>query len=86
MEEDDNNNIVQDDQTNQLIQDLFNDVNDDIICDEPMLKKVQTPLFEGSSENILFGTLLLINLKALNGLSNTCMPHILRYNVICFIA
>ena len=89
IEEDDNNNIVQDDGTNELIQDLFTQVNedediDDIDLDVPLLDKENTPLYEGSRENIISATLLLVNLKVLKGLSNTCMTQIIRY-VICFI-
>lgn len=81
MEEDDNNNIVQDVGTNQLIQNLY----DDDIYDAFVLQKAWKSLYEGSRENILSATLLLVNLKVLNGLSNTCMTQILSYNVICFI-
>lgn len=75
MDEDDNNKIVQDDGINELIQELFDDhENDNVICDdEPVLKKAGTPLYEGSRANILYATLLLVSLKVLNGLSNICM-------------
>jgi hypothetical protein len=90
MEEDDNNNnIVEDDGTNELIQDLFarpdEDDDEDIgDLDVPLLEKAEKPLYEGSKENLLSATLLLVNLKVLNGLSNSCMTQILRY-VIWFI-
>ena len=90
MEEDDNNNnIVEDDGTNELIQDLFTrpdeDDDEDIgDLDVPLLEKAEKPLYEGSKENLLSATLLLVNLKVLNGLSNSCMTQILRY-VIWFI-
>ena len=89
MTKDGNNNIVQDDVTNEFIQDLFSQLDedediDDIDLDVPLLDKENTPLYEGSRENILSATLLLANLKVLNGLSNTCMTQILRY-VKCFI-
>jgi len=90
MEEDDNNNnIVEDDGTNELIQDLFSrpdeDDDEDIgDLDVPLLEKAEKPLYEGSKENLLYATLLLVNLKVLNGLSNSCMTQILRY-VIWFI-
>lgn len=67
MEEDDNNNIFQDDGTNQFIQDLQCDDNDDDSYDAPVLQKIGTPLYEGLRENILYATLLLVNLKVLNG-------------------
>jgi hypothetical protein len=67
MELDDNNNKVQDDGTNQMIQDLFGH------HDEPLIKKENKRLYKGSRENILSTTLLLVNLKFMNHLSNTCM-------------
>ena len=77
MEEDDNNNIVQGDGTNEFPQDLFarlyEDEDIDDILDVPLLDKENTPLYEGSRENFISTTLLLVNLKVLNGLSNTCM-------------
>lgn len=89
MEENDNNNIVQDDGTNQLIQDLFAYLDEDGdridgICDEPLVEKIDKQLYSGSRENILSATLLLVNLNILNHLSNNCMTQILRY-VIYFI-
>jgi hypothetical protein len=90
MEEDDNNNnIVEDDGTNELIKDLFarsdEDDDEDIgDLDIPLLEKAGRPLYEGSKENLLSAKLLLVNLKVLNGLSNSCMTQILRY-VIWFI-
>jgi hypothetical protein len=83
MEEDDTNNIVDlDDGTNILIQDIFSPIdeeNDDDIYDVPLLEKAQQPLYERSRTNILSAILLLVNLKVLNGLSNTCLTQILRY-------
>ena len=89
MEEGDNNNIVQDVGTNKLIQDLFARLNEDEDIDGidlvvSLMDKENTPLYEGSRANLQSVTLLLVNLKVLNGLSNTCMTQILRY-VICFI-
>ena len=89
MEVDDNNNIVQDDGTNQMIQDLFVRKDDDGwdsdgIYDEPLMEKEDKRLYKGSRENLLSATFLLVNLKVMNNLSNTCMTKILRY-VICFI-
>jgi hypothetical protein len=91
MEVDDNNNIVQDDGTNQMIQDLFGHSdkdhgdNSDGIYDEPLIEKANKRLYKGSRENILSTTLLLVNLKVTNHLSNTCMTQILKY-VICYFA
>jgi hypothetical protein len=94
MEEDDGTNQVndpmeEDDGTNQMIQYLFfqpdEDGDSDGIYDEPLLEKENKRLYEGSRENLLSATLLLVNLKVMNNLSNTCMTQILRY-VICFIS
>jgi hypothetical protein len=88
MEEDENNNIVQDDGTNQMIQYLFaqsdEDGDSDGIYDEPLIEKENKLIYKGSRANLLSTTLLLVNLKVINHLSNTCMTQILRY-VICFI-
>jgi hypothetical protein len=78
MEEDDNNNIVQDDGTNELIQGWFTQPDEDedidnIDLDVPLLDKENKPLYEVSRENIVSATLLLVNLKVLNGFSNTYM-------------
>ena len=91
MEVDVNNNIVQVDETNQMIQDLFSHLdedhgdNSDGIYDEPLIEKANKRLYKGSRANILSTTLLLVNLKVTNHLSNTCMTQILRY-VICYFA
>ena len=91
MEVDDNNNIVQVDETNQMIQDLFGHPDEDHgdssdgIYDEPLIEKENKRLYKGSRANILSTTLLLVNLKVTNHLSNTCMTQILRY-VICYFA
>jgi hypothetical protein len=89
MEVDDNNNIFQVDETNQMIQDLFSHPDEDHgdssdgIYDEPLIEKANKRLYKGSRANILSTTLLLVNLKVTNHLSNTCMTQILRY-VICY--
>jgi hypothetical protein len=89
MEVDDNNNIVQVDETNHMIQDLFGHLdedhgdNSDGIYDEPLIEKANKRIYKGSRANILSTTLLLVNLKVTNHLSNTCMTQILRY-VICY--
>jgi hypothetical protein len=82
MEEDDGTNQVndpteEDDGTNQMIQYLFaesdEDGNSDGIYDEPLLEKENKRLDEGSRENLLSTILLLVNLKVMNNLSNTCI-------------
>ena len=83
MEEDDTNNIVElDDGTNRLIQDIFSPIDEekfDDIHDVPFLEESKQPLYEGSRINIISIIMLLVNLKVLNGLSNTCLTYILRY-------
>ena len=79
MEVDDNKNIVQDDGTNQMIQDLFGNPDEDHgdssdgIYDEPLIEKENKRLYKESREHLLSTPLLLVNLKVMNHLSNTCM-------------
>jgi len=60
-----------------MIQDLFAQSNEDGdidgIYDEPLLKKENKRLYEGSRENIISDTLLLVNIKVMNNFLNTCM-------------
>ena len=76
----------QEDEIHRLIQDTFSPMdedNQDVGHDvDPLLKKSRQPLYEGSTTNLLSSILLLVNLKVLNGLSNTCLTQILRY-LIC---
>jgi hypothetical protein len=76
----------QEDEIHRLIQDTFapmDEYNQDDSHDvDPLLEKSRQPLYEGSTTNILSSILLLVNLKVLNGLSNTCLTQILRY-LIC---
>jgi hypothetical protein len=76
----------QEDEIHRLIQDKFSlmdeENQDDSHDVDPLLEKSHQPLYEGSTTNILSSILLLVNLKVLNGLSNTCLTHILRY-LIC---
>ena len=82
--------IVEDDSTNTLIHDRFNvrmrddhddHENDDFdgVHDLPLLEKAYEPLYEGSNTNILFDILLIMNLKFMNGISNTSVTQMLRY-------
>jgi hypothetical protein len=92
MEEDDDaNNTVEEDGTNILIQETFNNVGMDDdddqldgVFDIPVLEKATQPLYEGSKTSLLSAILLLVNLKVMNGLSNTCVTQLLRY-VIYFV-
>jgi hypothetical protein len=82
----DGDNVIdtnQEDEIHRLIQDTFapmdEDNQDDIHDVDPLLEKSRQPLYEGSTTNLLSSILLLVNLKVLNGLSNTCLTQILRY-------
>ena len=87
MEEDnDVDNTIEEDGTNRLIQETFNNVGMDDDdnqyvggYDIPLLERESQPLYEGSKTSILFDVLLLFNLKVVNGLSNTCVTQLLRY-------
>ena len=80
----------QEDEIHRLIHDTFasmdeddgHDDNDHDIDVDPLIKKSQQPLYEGSTANLLSVILLLVNFKVLNGLSNTSFTQMLRY-VIC---
>ena len=80
MEEDDHaNNIVEDDGTNTLIHDTFSvqmddDLDDfDDVHDIPLLDRTRQSLYEGSKTTLLSTILLLVNLKVVNSLSNSCV-------------
>ena len=82
MDEDDVIDTNDEDEINRFIQDTFAPLDEENlhdIHDVPLLKNSQEPLHEGSTKKILSTILLLVNLKVLNGLSNTCFTQILRY-------
>ena len=54
------------------------DNDDDYIFDKPILENAIEYLHEGTEKSVLSAVMLLVNLKVLNGLSNTCMTQILR--------
>jgi len=54
------------------------DNDDDYIFDKPILENATESLHEGTEKSVLSAVMLLVNLKVLNGLSNTCMTQILR--------
>ena len=95
IEQDDHiDNVVEDDGTNTLIHDSFNVRMDDDDDDDnennydfdnendiPLLDKSCEPLYEGSKKNILSVVLLIMNLKVMNGISNTSATHMLRYAI-----
>jgi hypothetical protein len=86
MDGDNVSNSNQEDYIHRLIQDTFapmdEDNQDDSHYVDPLLEKSCQPLYEGSTTNLLSTIFLLVNLKVLNGLSNTCLTKILRY-LIC---
>ena len=55
--------------------------NDDFddVHDLPLLEKAYEPLYEGSNTNLLSTIVLIMNLKVMNGLSNTSATQMLRY-------
>ena len=90
-EDDDDNNIVEEDGTNILIHETFNNVGmDDYdnqldgVFDIHVLEKETQPLYQGSKTSLLSAILLLVNLKVMNGLSNNHVTQLLRY-VIYFV-
>jgi hypothetical protein len=86
MDGDNVSDTNQEDEINRLIQDTFAPMDEDNQDDshdvDPLLEKSRQPIYEGSTTNLLSTILLLVNLKVLNGLSNTCLTQILRY-LIC---
>jgi hypothetical protein len=85
MDGDNVSDTNREDEIHRFIQDTFSpmdDNQDDCHDLDPLLKKSRLPLYEGSTTNILFAILLLVNLKVLNGLSNIFLTQILRY-LIC---
>ena len=82
MDEDDLIDTNGEDEINRFLQDTFSPLDEDNLHDfhdVPLLEKSQEPLYEGSTTNILSSILLLVNLKVLNGLSNTCFIQLIRY-------
>ena len=69
--------MEEDDGKNQMIQDLFSQLDEDGendgIYDEPLLEKANKQLYEGSRANLLSATLLLVSLNVMNNLLNTFM-------------
>jgi hypothetical protein len=47
----------------------------------PVLEKASQPLYEGSKTSLLSYILLLVNLKVMNGFSNSCVTQLLRYAI-----
>jgi hypothetical protein len=77
MEENDNDILVNDG-INSLIHDTFAPMDEDApmdddvrIHDNPLIDLENKPLYEGLKTSLLSTILLLVNLKVLNGVSNT---------------
>ena len=82
MDEDDIIDTNDEDGINIFIQDTFPPLDEDNlhdIHDVTLLEKSQEHIYEGSTKDILSTILLLVTLKVLNGLSNTCFTQLLRY-------
>ena len=81
MEGNNVDNTTENDGINRLIHDTFSPMYDifDGIRDVPLIDKSQTTLYKGSRTNLLSTINLLMNLKVLNGLPNTCLRWNLRY-------
>jgi len=92
MEDDDDvNNIVEEDRTSILIDETFN--NDRIYDDDNqldgffdilVLEKESQHIYEGSKISLLSAILLPVNLRVMNGFSNTCVTQMLRYVMYFF--
>ena len=82
-------NTIEDDGINTLIHDTFSpsvsDHDDDDSLDVPLLEKAYEPLYKDSQTTLLSVVLLLLNLKVMNGLSNTAMSRMLWYVIYVII-
>jgi len=85
--------IIENEGINRLIHDTLVSMDENTPMDEiyedihyvPSIDKTHKSLYKESKTNILSALLLLVNLKVLNKISNTCMPHILRYTRFFYI-
>jgi hypothetical protein len=66
------------------VKEIVNDIYEDI-HDVPLIDKAQNPLYIESKACLLSTMLLLLNFKVMNGISNTCMACIIRYEILLFI-
>jgi hypothetical protein len=77
MDGDNVSDSSQEDEIHRLIQDIFAPMDEDNQDDshdvDPLLGKSHQPLYEGSTIFFLSSILLLVNVKVLNGLPNTCL-------------
>ena len=49
-----------------------------------VLERESQPLYEGSEASLLSDILNLVNLKVVNGLSNTCVTQLVTYDILYF--
>ena len=56
----------------------------DGVFDIHVLEKERQPLYEGSKTSLLYTILLLVNLKVMDGFSNTYVTQLLRYVINFF--
>ena len=79
--------IIHSNGINRLINDTYHaslmdhDKFDGYVEYVPLIEKAKIPLYGGSKTSIISAILLFVNLKVLNGLSNTFLIEILRYAV-----
>ena len=83
MKENNDINIIENDRIHRLIHGTFSLMDDkfDDVHDIPFYDKAEKTLHEGSTKNVMSNILLFVNLKVLNGLSNTYVTQILRYAI-----
>ena len=65
---------------NEFIQDFYRSYEE--VTDSPIAQLAKTPLFPSAKTSILATLMLLLNLKVMHGLTNTCFIDILRYDLI----
>ena len=86
-------NLIENEGINRLINDTFvatdgNAAIDEIyenIHDVPPIDKAKKSLYKYSKTSLLSALLLLVNLKVMNGISNTAMTYFLRYAIFFYI-
>ena len=85
--EENDHNIIENEGINRLINDTFSATDENAVVDEiyenihdvPLIDKAEKALYKDSKTSLLSALLLLVNLKVMNGISNTTMTQFLRY-------
>ena len=82
----DANNTIEEDGTNRFIYETFNNVGIyddgsqfDDAYDIPVLHRESEPIYEGLNISLLSALFMLLNLKVVNGMSNTRVTQVLTY-------